>query len=99
VVEALRELGVFTDKKTGKTPNFQASEFTNRDVYQLDIFDRRDFKKPAQCDEADIRLEFCQLFGQFRMTLPGYSRVEPYDDMNEKCPNTFESGIHRSANC
>jgi len=98
VVEALRELGVFTDLKTGKTPEFEASEFTCRDVYQLEIFDL-DFKKPAQCDEADIRLEFCQLFGQYRLTLPGYGRVTPYDSMNEKCPNTFESGIHRTAKC
>jgi len=91
---------VFTDKATGKTPSFQASEFSCRDVYQLDIFDRSfAAKKPVECDEADASLPYCQLFGQYRLNVIDYSSIKPYDNMNEKCPNQFESGIRRPYRC
>ena len=67
-----------------------ASEFTVTDIYQLDIYDKK-FDKPDRCTEADYALEFCQLFGTYRLELPGFSSVHPYAHMNERCPNTFEN--------
>ena len=67
------------------------SEFTVKDIYELNIFDRR-FDKPDQCMEADHELLYCQLFGKYRVHLPAYSVLEPYDHMNETCPNKFENG-------
>ena len=86
VASALRELGVFHDVE------INASEFTVKDIYQLDIFEKG-HGKPELCDEADLSLDYCQLFGKYRLELPGYSTVKPYDHMNEKCPNPFENSV------
>lgn len=98
VISALRELGVFTDEITGQVLEINAAEFTPKDVYQLNIFDTT-FRKPDICYEADNHLQYCQLSGQYRLILPGYSKVIPYAHMNEKCPNQFVGGIHRPLNC
>ena len=74
-----------------------ASEFTVKDIYELNIFDLQ-FEKPEQCMEADHQLRYCQLFGKYRMHLPSYSTLDPYDHMNEACPNKFENGW-RPAGC
>ena len=63
-----------------------ATEQTPRDVYMLDIFDAN-FKLPKACAEADPDLPYCQLSGNFRMRLPGYNTIKPYDYMNEACPS------------
>lgn len=62
----------------------QATEFTPRDVYSLNFFDL-DFERPEVCVTADPSLPYCQLLGKYTMTLPGYSTVEPYPNMNESC--------------
>lgn len=84
VTAALKQLGVFHDLEVN------AAEFTVRDVYQLDIYDKNQ-DRPSICKEADYRIDFCQLFGRYRLVLPGYSTVPPYSHMNEKCPNPFEN--------
>lgn len=56
-----------------------ASEFTVTDIYQLDIFDKQFYNdKPERCIEADYALDYCQLFGTYRLYLPGFSSVHPY---------------------
>ena len=70
------------------TINFNAAELTVRDIYQLAIYDGR-FAKPTECILADPHLAYCQLSGTYRMVLPGYNTVLPYDWMNEMCPNPF----------
>ena len=67
-----------------------AAEFTVTDIYQLDIYDKQ-FTKPDICEEADYRLPYCQLFGTYRLDLPGYSSIHPYAHMNESCPNAYEN--------
>jgi len=52
VVSALKQLGVFHDLE------INAAEFTIKDVYQLDIFEKA-FEKPDLCREADYLLPFC----------------------------------------
>lgn len=91
VVSALKAFGVFHGEE------INAAEFTVKDVYQLDIFDSN-FDMPYICQEADFVLSYCQLFGTYRLELPGYDSVHPYANMNEKCPNSFENML-RPANC
>lgn len=63
-----------------------ATEQTPRDIYMLDVF-QHDFKRPKACVEADPDLPYCQLTGNYRMKLPGYNTIKPYDYMNEACPS------------
>jgi hypothetical protein len=60
-------------------------EFTPRDVYSLDIFDKN-FVRPEVCQKADPNQPYCQILGKYRMTHPDYSTVSPYIHMAEHCP-------------
>ncbi len=70
--------------------NVQATEFSTRDVYSLKFFDL-EYARPEACVAADPELPYCQLLGKYKMTLPGYSTVAPYDYMNEKCTINWPS--------
>lgn len=83
--------GIFN--KQNLTKEFQATEFTNWDAYSLKIFDAN-YKRPAECVQADPDSQFCQIMGKYRMTLPGYNTAEPFKNMREKCPS-----YNRPANC
>ena len=61
-------------------------EFTPRDVYTLDIFDK-EFKKPQECIDDNPDLPYCQLMGKFVLDLDNYSTITPYSHMNERCPS------------
>lgn len=63
-----------------------ATEITPRDVYTSAIFDPTPNRHPA-CVAADPELPYCQIMGQWKMDLPGYSTVEPYSHMAEHCPS------------
>lgn len=63
-----------------------ATEFTPKDVYTLNFYDLN-AKRPQACIDADPNLPYCQLLGNYRMTLPEYSTIEPYAHMNEHCPS------------
>jgi hypothetical protein len=54
------------------TDTIQGTEFTNWDVYSLNIFDGN-YKRPSQCVAADPDIPYCQLMGEIRMTLPAYN--------------------------
>jgi len=63
-------------------------EFTPKDVYQLNIFDKEyKERRPKICKEADPELEYCQIIGKYQVKLPNYSTIQPYSHMNEKCPS------------
>jgi len=64
--------------------DINAVEFTPKDVYQLNFFNTT-AELPQKCKEADPSLPYCQILGKYRMTLPGYSTIEPYEHMNEHC--------------
>jgi hypothetical protein len=63
-----------------------ATEFTPRDVYQINFFDEN-YKKPKACQDADPELPYCQIMGKHKMILPGFNTVKPYSHMNERCPS------------
>ena len=71
-------------------------------MYQLDIFHRKIKEQdqlPVACHVADPHLEYCQLMGEYRVNLPGYSTVEPYSRMNEKCESHPPLYARTPANC
>ena len=65
-----------------------ATEFTPRDVYLMDFFDK-EFVRPQICIDADPTLPYCQLIGKYRIDITHeWSTVKPYAHMNEHCPST-----------
>jgi len=78
VMELYRAAGVFGDLQ------FQATEFTPKDSYQIDIFEKN-WVRPKPC-EVD-KLPYCQVMGKYLLELPGFSKVPMYANMNEKCGN------------
>ena len=79
--------------------NINSKEFTPRDIYQLDIFDREyKDRRPDVCKQADPELEYCQIIGKYKLSLNNYSTISPYSGMNEKCP-TIPPLYNRPNNC
>jgi len=79
VAAAYQAAGLFPGKINGP-------EFTPRDVYTLDIFDKN-YTRPAVCQNADPDQPYCQILGKYRMIHPGYSTIKPYGSMAEHCPS------------
>ena len=61
----------------------QATEFTPRDLYQLEFFDGDNIEKA--CKEKDPELGYCQVSGGYLFELPGFNSIKPYEKMNERC--------------
>jgi hypothetical protein len=80
VAAAYQAAGIFDSGR------INGPEFTPRDVYTLDIFDKN-FVKPAVCQAADADQPYCQILGKYKMIHPGYSSIKPYANMAEKCPS------------
>jgi hypothetical protein len=79
-------------------PEFQSHEFTPKDVYQLKIFDTTTnaaesrFNSHNCPDGALIQSDngnYCQLLGEFVLTLNGYNTVPPYANMNQMCASQW----------
>ena len=67
--------------------NINSKEFTPRDIYQLNIFDKEyKDRRPDICKKADPELDYCQIIGKYKLSLNNYSTISPYSGMNEKCP-------------
>lgn len=81
VLAFYKRAGIFGDLE------LHATEFTPRDVYSLNIFDKN-YDRPAGCKKADPELPYCQILGKYRIDLGAeYSTIEPYDHMDERCPS------------
>jgi len=64
----------------------EATEFTPKDVYTLDVFDKN-YKKSAACEAANPGNNLgCQFLGKYKQTFPAYSTIKPYEKMCERCP-------------
>lgn len=70
--------GVFGDME------INATEFATMDVYIMKLYDETT-PLPEQCVEADPTLPYCQLRGKYRVELPYYNSIEPYEHMFETC--------------
>jgi len=75
----------------------EPTEFSPKDIYQLNIFDRN-YTLPDACKEADADLPYCQVLGNYKLTLNDFNRYTPYSHMNEKCESVAPK-FYRSEGC
>jgi len=69
------------------------AEFTNYDVYSLDVFEKQD-TRPEVCKEADPENELCQLLGDFTLILNDYNSRKMAPRMAESCPSQAPDYTH-----
>ena len=79
IVAVFKAAGLFGDMY------IDATEFTPRDMYELNFFDNQFKSTNVNCLSADPGQPFCQLLGKHRMAFPRLGTVAPYSHMNEKC--------------
>jgi hypothetical protein len=91
VTAIFKAAGVFGDK------DINATEFATRDVYTMNLFDTTT-PLPEACVAADPELPYCQLRGTYRIHMPDYNTITPYEHMFEKCEINFPT-YTRSAGC
>jgi len=92
VVGVWRAGGLFDDM------TIQVTEFTPRDVYEMEFLEKAPVL-PANCTLADPINPHCQIMGKWRMQFPNIGTVSPYANMNEHC-DSFPPEYQRiPANC
>lgn len=74
-----------------------ATEFTPKDVYELDFFDVTGKNVPNECMEHTY-YGYCQLMGKVIIDLDISEQISPYDHMFETCPTTAPS-FYRPKGC
>jgi len=56
--------------------HINATEFSPKDVYVMDFFEKDPTKLPAGCAAANgADVPYCQIMGKYQMTLPYYSTI------------------------
>lgn len=91
VVSVYKRTGLFGDL------NIESTEFTPKDLYELDFFDVSGRKVPAECDSY-APFGYCQIMGKVKLDIGKASFVRPYDHMDEKCP-TLPPDYQREDGC
>ena len=91
VTAMFKAAGVFGDLEVNST------EFTPFDVYVMNLYDT-ETPLPDACVAADPDLPYCQLKGKYRVTMPYYNTIEPYNRMFERCDVNFPT-YHRDPGC
>lgn len=79
-------VGVFKAAGLFGEHHVEATEFTPRDLIELNFFDNDHKTTNPNCLSADFGLPYCQFLGKYRMIFPRYGTVAPYAHMNERCP-------------
>lgn len=92
VVSILKAGGVF------KGIGVIAPEFTPRDVFELNIWEKDPEERPEDCIITDPDLPFCQIYGYRKFLAQNFSSVDPYFGMNLKCPS-MAPDFFRPENC
>ncbi|KAK8527247.1 hypothetical protein V6N12_054468 [Hibiscus sabdariffa] len=83
ILEMYKEAGLFDPI----ADSIQVTEFTIKDAYTLKLFENDSSRLPRWCNDADVKLPYCQILGKYRMELPGFNSLDPYPHMNERCPS------------
>ena len=84
VTSLYKAAGVFGDLEINST------EFATMDVYIMNLFDVTT-PLPEACTAADPDLPYCQLMGKYRIEMPYYNSIQPYNHMFEHCDMNFPS--------
>ena len=97
IVELYKAAGLFGSI----VDDIQGSEFTNPDLYTLEFLDPAP-KRPTVCEEADPSNPFCQITGNYALTLDDATHkvgsIKPFPHMREHCPG--EPPLYeKPANC
>mmetsp|Transcript_40586 Transcript_40586/g.39148 ORF Transcript_40586/g.39148 Transcript_40586/m.39148 type:complete len:122 (+) Transcript_40586:1324-1689(+) len=71
-----------------------------RDLYNMNLFEDVEKKRPEICKEADPDIPYCQILGRYRINIPKdeLSYIRPYDHMDERCP-TVGPEFYRPEGC
>jgi len=77
VMRMYEEAGMFGDL------DIQATEFTPKDSYQINIFVDDINERPPPCHNDPF--PYCQLLGNLNLYLPGFNAIQPYPKMDETC--------------
>jgi len=77
VLSMYKQAGIFGDLE------FQATELTPKDSYQLQIFDK-EWQRPQGCADHS-QAGICQVTGMYWLELPGFNTIPPYANMDQKC--------------
>lgn len=64
---------------------FEVTEFTPKDVYQLNIFNNT-WTIPTECQVGNYK--YCQIIGNHYWELPNFNSIKPYNNMNQRCGAT-----------
>lgn len=80
VLNALKSAGLMSDLE------WNAAEFTPRNLYTLSIYDQSWTHNVEYCKQQNTD-GYCQISGQYQIQLPQFNTVVPYSNMNEKCPS------------
>lgn len=80
-ISVYKRAGLFGDLEINST------EFTPKDLYELNFFDVSGAKVPEGC-EGYADYGYCQIMGKVRLDLGNVAFVEPYAHMDERCPTT-----------
>eukprot|EP01086_Lenisia_limosa_P011585 TRINITY_DN3779_c0_g1_i2.p1 TRINITY_DN3779_c0_g1~~TRINITY_DN3779_c0_g1_i2.p1 ORF type:complete len:475 (-),score=117.04 TRINITY_DN3779_c0_g1_i2:134-1558(-) len=80
-----KEAGLFAGLMGDDDPaKFNALEMTPRDLYQLDLFNKKPRGGLKSCDVDDDQ-PYCQFLGYWRQDLNDFSSVPIYPNVYEKC--------------
>ena len=74
-----------------------ATEFTPKDLYELNFFDTTGLKVPVECQHSAPH-GYCQIMGKVDFDLGKINWVKPYDNMAERCP-TLAPDFERTEGC
>jgi len=92
VYKAAGLFGPFADE-------IQCTEMTNYDVYELAFFEDNASKLPSSCQQADPSLPYCQIMGDYRITLPGFNSRDPYPGFANSCSRGNPPNWAKPAKC
>ena len=91
VTHIYQAAGLFGDME------INATEFTPKDLYELNFFDVSGARVPAECKDFAPH-GYCQLMGKVDMDVGKIGWVKPYPHMNEKCPS-MAPNFERTEGC
>ena len=77
--------------------DINSTEFATMDVYIMNLYDVTT-PLPEACVAADPDLPYCQILGKYRVELPYYNTITPYEHMFENCALNYPS-YERDAGC
>ena len=92
MVAVFKAAGLFGDFEV------HATEFTPRDLYELNFFDKHFRSSNKECQRYDPGQPYCQIMGKYKMEFPRYGAVSPYENMNEVC-SMISPLYERQHNC